>query len=218
MLILKIRQDKRKPKFAVIQLDNDQNYRIYKFVVKKSGLRKGDELDEKKLNELLYWDEFYRAKDAALKFLSYRQRSEYEIQKKLIDLKFKPDIINQVIDNLKTIKLINDSEFADCFVKTALNKRLISRNLMKKKLLEKRIAKEIINDVLEKYYKDIDESKIVRKLAIKQLKKYQKLKAKSTDKEHYIRLAAFLTRRGFSWDIISRVVRSILNVNSVDEI
>ncbi|RCK72630.1 MAG: Regulatory protein recX [Ignavibacteriae bacterium] len=218
MQILKIRQDKRRPKFAVVELDNNENYKVYKSVIKKYGLRKGDELNENKLNELLQWDEFYRAKDVALKYFSYRQRSEYEIQAKLTKSKFKPYIIKKVIDNLKSVGLINDLEFAECFAKNALNKRLISKNLMKKKLLEKGISKEIINNVLQKYFSNLDENAIVRKLAIKQLKKYQKLKPKSTDKEHFIRLAAFLTRRGFSWDVISRVCRGMLNINSVDEI
>ena len=213
MVILKIKQNKKKPKFALVVLDDGEKYNIYKFVVNKYGLRKGDELNPKKLQELLYWDEFYRAKDVALKYFDYRHRSEYEIIRKLEVSKFNSNIIEKVIANLKSIGLLNDYEFAENYAKSLLNKRLISRNLMKHKLLEKKVPDEIINDVINKYYKDSDEYSIAKKVATKQLKKYQKLKPKSTSREHFIRLTSFLVRRGFNREVISKVVKEILKID-----
>lgn len=217
MLILKIKQDKKKKKVSTIELDNDKSYKIYNFVIKKFGLRKGDQLNEAKLKKILFWDEFYRAKDVALKYLSYRQRSEYEIQTKLENQKFSPGIIREVITNLKSVGLINDCEFAENFTRNILNKRLISRNLIKMKLLERKISKDIINDILDKYYKDLDEFTIAKKIAVKQLKKYRKTNPDYPDKKLYARITNFLARRGFSWSIITKVTRNILDINSIDE-
>lgn len=218
MFIQKIKQDRKKKKVSVVELDNDQSYNIYNFVIKKFGLRKGDQLNESKLKKILAWDEFYRAKDAALKYFSYRHRSEYEIQTKLENLKFKPEIISKVIANLKSVGLINDCEFADNFTRSILNKRLISRNLMKMKLMERKISKDIINNVLDKYYKDLDEFSIAKKIALKQLKKYKKANPEWPDNKLYPRITNFLARRGFTWSIITKVTREILNINSFDEI
>lgn len=217
MLILRIRQDKKRQKVSVVELDNDQSFNLYNYVIKKFGLRKGDELSEAKLKKILFWDEFYRAKDAALKYFSYRHRSEYEIQTKLENQKFKPEIISKVLSNLKSVGLINDHEFADNFTRSTLNKRLISRNLMKLKLLEKKISKDIITDVLNKHYKDIDEFSIAKKLALKQLKKYQKSNPEHSERKHYPRVTNFLARRGFPWSVITKVAREIFNINSFEE-
>ncbi len=218
MLILKIKQDKKKKKVSIVQLNNDQSFRLYNYVIKKFGLRKGDQLNDAKFKKILFCNDFYKAKDVALKYFSYRHRSEFEIQAKLENLKFKPEIIKEVISNLKSVGLINDYEFADNFTRSTLNKRLISKSLMKEKLLERKISKDIINEVLDKHYKDVDEFSIAKKIALKQLKKYQKTNPEYSDKKLYPRITNFLARRGFPWSIITTVTREILNINSFDEI
>lgn len=217
MIISKITQAKNKPKFVVLLTDTNNKYTIYKDVVKKCGLRKGDSINDSKLTEILFLDEFHRGKDTALRYFSYRQRSEYELRKKLESKKFKPKIVDSVISNLKSIGLINDREFAESFTRDTLNGKAIGRNLLKRRLLDKKVPKDIVLQIIEKSYSNIDEKETALETAKKQLKKYRTTKLKSDDKQNYIRLSSFLSRRGFSWEIISNVMKQVFKKDALLE-
>lgn len=209
MLIQSIKQDQKKSKNAIVELDDGNKYKVYKFVVKKFGLRKGDQINTTKIKEILYWDEFYRAKDRALKYLSYRRRSENEIKIKLQGLQFQTKIIEDVLANLKNVGIVDDYEFAESYAQEIFNKRVIGKSLLKQRLMEKKIPREIILKIIEKYYQNVNERDIAYNLAIKQLKKYRVNKSKDDDKKNYLRLTSFLARRGFSWEVVSCVMKDI---------
>lgn len=217
MIISNISQAKNKPKFVVLLTDTNNKYTIYKDVVKKCGLRKGDPITEGKLNEILFLDEFHRGKDTALRYFSYRQRSEYELRKKLESKKFKMKVVDSVISNLKGIGLINDREFAESFTRNTLKGKAIGRNLLKQRLFDKKIPKDIVLQIIEKSYSNINEKESALETAKKQLKKYRITKSKSDDKQNYIRLSSFLSRRGFSWEIISNVMKQVFKKDELPE-
>lgn len=217
MIISNISQAKNKPKFVVLLTDTNNKYTIYKDVIRKCGLRKGDTITDGKLNEILFLDEFHRAKDTALRYFSYRQRCEYELRKKLESKKYKPKVVDSVISNLKRIGLINDREFAENFTRNTLKGKAIGRNLLKRRLLDKKIPKDIIQQIIVKSYSNINEKETALETAKKQLKKYRSIKSKSDDKQNYIRLSSFLSRRGFSAEIIAYVMRQVFGKNELLE-
>jgi regulatory protein len=209
MQITNIIRLKNKPRFVSVLIDENDKYVLHKDVAVKFGLRKGADISELKIKELLLQNEFHIAKDTALRYLSYRQRTEYEIRSKLTQKKYKQKIIEYTIQNFKKIGLINDKEFAESFARDTLKKKGIGKALLKQKLLNKGLPKDVITPVIENTYKTINEKETAIQIAKKQLKKYENRKNKSTDKENQIRLSNFLAQRGFSWDIISQVIRQI---------
>ncbi len=209
MQITNIIRLKNKPRFVSVLIDENDKYVLHKDVAVKFGLRKGADISELKIKELLLQNEFHIAKDTALRYLSYRQRTEYEIRKKLTQKKYKQKIVEYTIENFKKIGLINDKEFAESFARDTLKKKGIGKALLKQKLLNKGLPKDVITPVIENTYKTINEKETAIQIAKKQLKKYENRKNKSTDKENQIRLSNFLAQRGFSWDIISQVIRQI---------
>ncbi len=217
MIISNISQVKNKPKFVTILTDTNNKYIVYKDVVKKCGLRKGDSITDGRLNEILYLDEIHRAKDNALRYFSYRQRSEYELRKKLESKKFKPKVVDSVISNLKSIGLINDREFAETFTRNTLKEKAIGRFLLKQRLLDKKIPKDIVLQIIEKSYRNINEKELALEVAKKQLRKYRATKLKSDDKQNYSRLSSFLSRRGFSLEIINYVIKQVFKKNAPPE-
>ena len=214
MQITRINRIKNKPRFVNIYIDEKDKHIFHKDVVVKFGLKKDDDISELKLKELLFQNEFHMAKDTALRYLSYRQRTEYELRKKLTQNKYKPKIIESAIQNFKKIGLINDIEFAESFTRDTLKKRGLGRALLKHKLMNKGIPKDIVAQVIDKTYKGINEKDTAIPIAKKQLKKYEARKNKSSSKENQIRLSNFLAQRGFSWDIISQVMRQIFKSSS----
>ena len=57
-------------------------------------------------------DETKKAKDAAYRFLSYRQRSKKELIDKLKEKKFSDNTIEDVVHGLEEYNYINDADFA----------------------------------------------------------------------------------------------------------
>lgn len=214
MQITNIIRVKNKPRFVRVLIDENDRYVLHKDVTVKFGLRKGADISELKIKELLFQNEFHIAKDTALRYLSYRQRTEYEIRNKLTQKKYKQKIVEYTLENFKKIGLINDKEFAESFARDTLKKKCIGKALLKQKLFNKGLPKDVITQVIENTYKTINEKETAIQIAKKQLKKYETRKNKSTDKENQIRLSNFLAQRGFSWDIISQVMRQIFKRSS----
>ena len=212
MKIKSIQALRQKPKLVCVTLDNDKKYTIRRSVALKFELRKGDNISENELNEIIFEDEFSRAKDLALKYFSYNRRTEYELKNKLLTRKFNPKVVEAVIKNLICIGLVNDIEYCENFAENILKRKPIGRNLLQHRLLQKGIPKEVANRVLEKTFKNMDETKIVFQLARKQLKKYKESRKKSTERQNHTRLISFLARRGFSREVISRVLRKLFQI------
>ncbi len=211
MIVVKFSKTTGKPKSVNVIFDDGNKYIIHRDVAVKFGLRNGDEITERKLNELLFCNDFHMAKDVALKFFSYRQRTEHEIRKKLEKNNFSQKIIESVINNLNNIGLINDREFAEMFTRDRLKKKGIGKVVLRQHLIEKGIKKDIINQVIENNYQNINEKEFALETGKKQLKKYMTSKKQSDEKKNQSKIAGFLARRGFSWDIITYALHQLFN-------
>lgn len=161
-------------------------------------------------------DRFY---NLALRFLSYRPRSEKEIREKLKSKssfakasegqgKFILEVIDKVIQKLKEKKFINDEEFARMFVGNRLRFRPRSLRLIKLELKQKGISPEIIsNSILSEaeglISNDEDSAKMLVEKRIGRFKGLDKQKI-------YEKLGRFLASKGFSWDTIKKAIDEVL--------
>ncbi len=125
--------------------------------------------------------------DKALRFLSYRARTEKEIRDKL-----GPECTEEVIAKLKTYGYIDDQKYAQSYIESRLRSKPRSQKLILLELKRKGITTEyrILNTDYE--------------LAQKALEKKKNLKTR----EQAMR---FLASRGFSWDIIEKTVKKEYN-------
>ena len=76
-----------------------------------SHLREGDEVTEKDLEELKREADLECAFDSAIRMLSLRAHSEYELKIKLKQ-RFSEDAVGFAIDKLRGLKLLDDASFA----------------------------------------------------------------------------------------------------------
>lgn len=141
-----------------------------------------------------------RAYSKALKFLSYRPRSQKEIEDFLVKKKFDKDIIAVLIERLIELKFVNDEDFAKWWIEQRQQYRARSKRVIKQELRFKGIAQELIEKFL-----DEGESDFAIALAIFNKRK-NKLRNLSPD-EFKKKTIEFLQRRGFSWDIIKEVIK-----------
>jgi len=168
----------------------------------KAGLKVGQNLTEKQVDDLVFKNEFQKLLNRVLRLISRRPRSEKEIRDYLKRKKSPPRLIEAVIKKLKQLKQINDSTFASWWVEQRTTFRPRGKFGLTMELRQKGIDKTII----EKSINKVDELPLATKLAQKKLKVYKKLPRK----EFYQKMSAYLARRGFSWEIIKKVVAKFL--------
>jgi regulatory protein len=198
-VITKIETQEKNPKRKSIYLDEQFAFGLDQETVYRYGLREGNRLAQKKIDEILKSEERRRAKEKALNYLSYRARSEKEIKDKLKKKEFPGTIIDEVISDLKRLNLVDDFEFASLWIKDRLEHKPKGERVLKLELLKKGIKKEIIQKALEEFYPSkTEEMEIALELVKKRERRYKDLDKMVAKR----RLFNFLLRRGFSYEVV----------------
>lgn len=203
--ITKIEVQKKRKNRCSIYLDDEFAFGINIDVLYKFGLKKGDQLSEEDIEKILAVEEKQTAKERALKFLSYRDRSEKEVIDKLKAIGYKEDVINWVLAELKRLKLIDDTRFAISFARTKMIYKPMGEYLLRRELFNKGINEKDINEAIAIVYQEKDPVALASEIALKQVKKYQNLDVIKAKR----RVSDFLLRRGFNWDVISDIIENL---------
>ena len=140
----------------------------------------------------------------AMKLISLRKRSAFEIKERLRKKKFEEDVIEEVLQELKNYKYLNDEEFAEAYINDRINFNPRGRFLIKKELNERRIAENIIERKMEELLSEEKEVESAKKMAEKKLRtinnKTDKIKVDQ-------KIRSYLQSKGYSFDIINLVVK-----------
>lgn len=139
--------------------------------------------------------------------LSYRNRSRKELEQKLKEKGFKKDIIQKTITYLQERNYINDREFARQWGQLKIAQSFYGKYLLERELHQKGIDPDTSNEVIEELYREADEIKIAEQLSIKKMKLYKNLETEVAKR----RLVSLLQRKGFSDDIVFKVIKKVLD-------
>lgn len=135
----------------------------------------------------------------ALKYLSFRIRSVKEIYDYLEKKMFDKKTIDETISRLLELKFLNDLEFGRMWIESRQKYNGKSKYVLRNELQLKGLDKELISKLLEDAEDDLQTAKALFD------KKKEKLKHLSKD-EFFKKMAGFLGRKGFSYDIIKKVI------------
>ena len=149
-------------------------------------------------------EELQKAKDAAYHYLSFRARSEKEMRDKLEEKDYTKEIVEQVVTDLERQRLLDDREFARCFVEARLGRVNGSRKLAHD-LHQKGIKVEIIDEVLEQFAGDLDSNERAVEMLGKQAWRYRGLERDKAKR----RMLGFLARRGYDADMARKAVDQV---------
>jgi len=164
------------------------------------GLREGQILSDAQIQELLEKAELSRALEASLRLLKFRPRSELEIRTRL-SRKFPLSLVEKTIAVLKEKGLIDDQLFARYWVENRREFKPSGFKKLRYELRSKGIAPEIIREAL----KDVDFEAEAYKAAIKKAPRWRTLDEFTFKKK----MADFLARQGFSFEIIEKIVPAV---------
>ena len=164
-----------------------------------AGLKIGQQLTAEEIDRLKSQEQIERAKKNALRYVSVRPRSVYELQTHLQRKSFEDDVINAVVEYLTGHGLLDDTAFANYWIDQRETFRPRSRFALGQELRQKGIDRKVIDAVLE----DVDELAAARRVVDKRADRWANL----PEDAYLEKMAGFLQRRGFSYEIIREVLQ-----------
>ena len=202
MIITSIEEQKKKGRYNIF-LDGEYAFGLYKETIYHFGLRSKDELNDKKIEELKSYDEINFGKKVAYRFLNFKPRSEKEVRTKLKGHKLSDESIDKILDSLKEFKFVNDEQYAKMYIESRVSLKPEGRRSLKIKLAQKGIGKETSEKTVEENY--TEETEFQKALDL--VTKYQKKVKAKTPIEKKQKCYRHLLSKGFSYDLINRVLK-----------
>lgn len=159
-------------------------------------------------------DEFEKYYNKAIRFLSYRPRSEKEVMDNLTNRRSRKKVeevdqgvIEQVINRLKEQRFLNDEEFARWWIEQRMEFKPRSLSLIKRELKQKGITNELIEKAVDGSLLMVhSDSEQAKRLVAKKIKKYKAI----PKQEIYQKLGRFLAQKGFDWNTIKQSIDETL--------
>jgi regulatory protein len=167
------------------------------------SLEVGQELAPEEIQRLQAHEEAEEAYKRAVKLISRRPRSEWELRR-YFDRREVSDLAQDVvIQRLKKNELVDDLAFAKLWIENRNTFRPRGAFALRMELKRKGVADEIIRKALAGF----DDQQAARLAAQKGARKWKD----SSEREFKRRLGGYLKRRGFQYGVIFEVVAEAWN-------
>lgn len=168
----------------------------------RAGLRKGQRLGVAEQQALLDEEERLRAKAVALDFIAYKARTEAEVRRKLARKGFSEHVAEEAVARMRELGYLDDADYARAYARSRLGGRGHGPQRIRADLLKRGIAPKTIDAALD----DLVERDDLRESALEHgRKRWQRLRREDDPYKRRKKLADFLARRGFDFDLIREV-------------
>ena len=186
-----------------VYLESNEKFNLFYGNELIKTLSSKSEISHNQYSSLITEDKKFRCRHKAIRYISIRNRSKFEIVNYLKKKEFDEDIIQETINYLNSKKLLNDYEFAIQFVESRLRGKPRGKNLILKDLYKRGIDKNLADKAIVECEADLVDLDIVYEFA---LKKYNKVKEKQNS---IPKVAFYLTQRGFDSNTIFKIINRL---------
>ena len=204
-LITQIKPQKNKSRFNVF-IDGKFAFGLDAETLMKKGLKENQEISHEDIEELVKENEFQKLLDKALRFLSYRPRSEKEILDFLIRKQAGEETSKMVMARLNDLGMVDDKAFSAWWVEQRKTFRPKGERGLKAELIRKGVDKELIKEATSE---TVNEELLARESLKRKMETFKKL----PPEKYRQKVTSFLAYRGFSWETIKKILD---NRNSED--
>ena len=180
----------------------------------KLGIIGGREISDSEEKNLIEKIDYLLAEEIAMRKIKIRKRSEFEIESELKKNGINALVISVIIEKLKSLRLIDDSDFAGSYINDQIkfNKKPLKK--IKLELFQKKIDKNIIDESLALYKNEssdyCQDVETCKKLILK--KTANNPGVLKTNKDLKYKIIRYLSNKGFSYD----AVKKSLNLENED--
>ncbi len=140
-----------------------------------------------------------------LRQLTNSAKSRLQLARKLAERNIPEDVAEAVLDRFEEVRLIDDAEFAQMWVRSRSQTRKLARGALRRELAEKGIDGETAAGALEQV-SDEDEEAAARELVVRKLRNVRGLGDRAERDKVVRRLASMLARKGYQPSQAFRIV------------
>ena len=182
---------------ANVYLDGEYAFALEMLTVMKLGLKIGQDVSQKKIEEASFDTECMVAFDKAINYLSRNYKTSKQMKDYLTGKGFSEQVVEIVLQKLHNYKYVNDEQYAKMYVEQQSKTK--GKIRLKQELLQKGIAV----DVVDQHVQVDDES--MQENAQKLAEKY--MKNKTGDTKNIVRLQRYLLSRGYDYGTVNSIIR-----------
>ena len=211
MKITEISQQKNNKERFNLYVDDSFLCGISSSTIAKENLYKGMEIDESRMENILKSDLENRVFDRVAENLSKSPKTELQVKRYMSELLFKKSgkwfskdmnieekkLKENVLNRLKEYNFLNDEAYARMFVESRIRNKPRGKIILINELRVKGISKETAQKVCDELVED--EFSLLRRI-------YTKKYGDEHISYHDTKKIQFLQRKGFSWDLIQKIL------------
>jgi regulatory protein len=139
----------------------------------------------------------------ALRFVGVRDRTEQEVRAHLLKRGCSPGSADEILGRLRTWGYLDDARVALSYARGRLERDHWGPARLVREMGRRGIAPELVHETLRRLLDDVEEISLARHAA----ERYLRAHPGATGERGMRRLAGFLGRRGYSGEVVSRLVR-----------
>lgn len=153
------------------------------------------------------------ARAIVLRQLTSSPKSRLQLERKLAERNVPEDVAAAVLDRFEEVRLVDDAEFAEMWVRSRSQTRKLAKGALRRELAEKGIDGDIAASALAQV-SDEDEEAAARQLVERRLRPGTDLSDRAERDKATRRLASMLARKGYQPSQAFRIVGDVLDAAS----
>ncbi|WP_426979857.1 regulatory protein RecX [Pseudarthrobacter sp. O4] len=144
-----------------------------------------------------------------LRQLTSSPKSRLQLARKLAERNIPGDVAEAVLDRFEEVRLVDDAEFADMWVRSRSQSRKLAKGALRRELADKGIDADTAAIALEQL-SDEDEEAAARELVQRKLRGVTGFEDREVRDKTTRRLASMLARKGYHPSQAFRIVGEVL--------
>ncbi|MBN1321037.1 MAG: regulatory protein RecX [Thermoleophilia bacterium] len=195
---------------VTVYLEGKAAFDLAAAVADRASLHVGDVLTVEQQERLAQADAPYRAREKAVGLLAIRERARREIEIRLQRAGFEPDIVGDTVAWLEGLGYLDEQRFTERYAAEKLTQGWGQRRV-RAELLRKGVERRVVDETLDARAGaegDVgEELEAVAALARKRFGREFAVDPETASR----RLAGFMARRGYDWDAVRSVTRTLVS-------
>jgi regulatory protein len=156
------------------------------------------------------------ARAIVLRQLTSSAKSRLQLARKLAERNIPEDVAEAVLDRFQEVRLIDDADFAEMWVRSRSQSRKLAKGALRRELSDKGIDADTAAAALEQL-SDADEEASARLLVERKLRPGTDLSDRGERDKITRRLASMLARKGYQPSQAFRVVGEVLDARAASQ-
>jgi regulatory protein len=150
------------------------------------------------------------ARAIVLRQLTNSPKSRLQLARKLAERNVPEDVAEAVLDRFEEVRLIDDAEFADMWVRSRSQSRKLAKGALRRELADKGIDADIAARALDQLSDEAEES-AARELVERKLRGATDFADRAQRDKTTRRLASMLARKGYQPSQAFRIVAEVMD-------